>query len=80
VFVEVKTRTYTPDQLATAPPPREAVHKEKQRITRQTAQHYLSIHPTRRQPRMDIIEVRLVRDTPDGRPRVAQIHHIKAAY
>jgi putative endonuclease len=79
-FVEVKTRVYTPDQLLSAPPPRDAVHAEKQRITRRTAQHYLAMHPTRKQPRMDVIEVRLVRETPDSRPRVAQIHHIKAAY
>ena len=80
VFVEVKTRTYRPDELPDAPPPRLAVHAEKQRITRQTAQAYLAQHPTHKQPRMDVIEVRLVRADDDSRPHVAEIHHIKAAY
>ena len=80
VFVEVKTRTYSPEELPVAPPPRLAVHAEKQRITRQTAQHYLRTHPTSKQPRMDVIEIRLVRGDNGGRPKVAEIHHIKAAY
>ena len=80
VFVEVKTRTYSSEELLIAPPPRLAVHAEKQRITRQTAQHYLRMHPTSKQPRMDVIEIRLVRGSNGNRPKVAEIHHIKAAY
>ncbi len=80
VFVEVKTRTYTQDTLETAPPPHLAVHAEKQRITRQTAEQYLHRFPTRKQPRMDVIEIRLVESGNASRPHVARIHHIKAAY
>ena len=80
VFAEVKTRTYTAQALASAPPPGLAVNAEKQRHTRQAAQHYLRTHPTKKQPRMDVIEVWLVQDDPNKKPRVARIHHIKAAY
>lgn len=80
VFAEVKTRTYTEQELAIAPPPGLAVHSEKQRHTRQAAQRYLYEHPTKKQPRMDVIEVWLVRSDPNKPPRVAKIHHIKAAY
>ncbi|MBE6554342.1 MAG: YraN family protein [Ruminococcaceae bacterium] len=80
VFVEVKTRTYTPDTLESAPPPHLAVHAEKQRVTRQTAEYYLRRFPTRKQPRMDVMEIRLVQKDGTTPPRVAKIHHIKAAY
>ncbi len=79
-FVEVKTRVYTEETLHTAPPPRTAVHQEKQRLTRQAARTYLHEHPTRRAPRMDVIEVSLVKKPNSDRFRVAEIHHIKAAY
>lgn len=80
VFAEVKTRTYTARELAFAPPPSLAVNAEKQRHTRQAAQRYLYEHPTKKQPRMDIIEVWLVHTAPNKPPKVAKIHHIKAAY
>lgn len=81
VFVEVKTRTYqSQETLESASPPRTAVHAEKQRLTRQAAREYLFRHPTKKQPRMDVIEVWLLQSTDDHRPRVARIHHIKAAY
>ena len=80
VFVEVKTRTYTGDNWMDAPPPSLAVHTEKQRHTRTAAQRYLYAHPTRKQPRMDVIEVWLQK-SPDGRrPKLLRIGHIKAAY
>ncbi len=80
VFTEVKTRTYTPETIVNAPPPGLAVHTEKQRHTRQAAQNYLFRHPTSKQPRMDVIEVWLLQTDPNKKPRVARIHHIKAAY
>ena len=79
-FVEVKTRTYTRDTLHTAPPPGNAVKSEKQRLTRQAARDYLWKHPTKKQPRMDVIEVWLVRDEKNNKTKVAKINHIKAAY
>ena len=78
VFAEVKTRTYRQKDLETAAPPKNAVHLAKQQYTRYAAQRYLQIHPTKKQPRMDVIEVWLDADAP--RPKVLKIHHIKAAY
>ena len=80
VFAEVKTRTYTKDSLQDAPPPKNAVHAEKQRLTRQAAQKYLYEHPTKKQPRMDVIEVWLLKENDSSKPKIAKIHHIKAAY
>ena len=80
VFVEVKTRTYAPDTMLTAPPPKHAVHAEKQRLTRQAAQQYLYENPTKKQPRMDVIEVWLSKEPNSEKIKVAKIHHIKAAY
>ena len=80
VFVEVKTRIYTSTELAYGIPPKHAVNAEKQRHTRQAAQRFLRRYPTRKQPRMDVIEVWLVQDSPLEKPKVAKIHHIKAAY
>lgn len=80
VFAEVKTRTYTEQELAFAPPPGLAVNTAKQWHTRQAAQSYLYTHPTKKQPRMDVIEVWLLQTDPNKPPKVAKIHHIKAAY
>ncbi len=79
-FVEVKARTYTAETLETAPPPGNAVKSEKQRLTRKAAKDYLWQHPTKKQPRMDVIEVWLVRDEKNDKTKVAKINHIKAAY
>ena len=79
-FVEVKARTYTQETLQTAPPPGNAVKSEKQRLTRKAAKDYLWQHPTKKQPRMDVIEVWLVRDEKNNKTKVAKINHIKAAY
>ena len=79
-FVEVKTRTYTQDNIDFAPPPGNAVRSEKQRLTRQAAKDYLWKHPTKKQPRMDVIEVWLMRNETTNKTKVAKINHIKAAY
>ena len=79
-FVEVKTRTYTKETIDTAPPPGNAVKSEKQRLTRKAAKDYLWQHLTKKQPRMDVIEVWLVRDELTDKTKVAKINHIKAAY
>ncbi|MBO5294320.1 MAG: YraN family protein [Clostridia bacterium] len=80
VFAEVKTRTYTQEQLANAAPPRMAVHAEKQRLTRRAANDYLRTHFTKKRPRMDVIEVWLIQSPKGDRPRVFKIQHFKAAY
>lgn len=79
-FVEVKARTYTKETLDIAPPPGNAVKSEKQRLTRRAAKDYLWQHPTKKHPRMDVIEVWLVRDEKTDKAKVAKINHIKAAY
>ena len=79
-FVEVKTRTYNAQTIQEAPPPGCAVKSEKQRLTRRAARQYLFEHPTKKRPRMDVIEVWLIKKDNDSTPRVAKIHHIKAAY
>ena len=79
-FVEVKARTYTQETINLAPPPGTAVKSEKQRLTRKAAKDYLWQHPTKKQPRMDVIEIWLVNDDKSGKTKVAKINHIKAAY
>ena len=79
-FVEVKARTYTQETIDLAPPPGTAVKSEKQRLTRKAAKDYLWQHPTKKQPRMDVIEIWLVNDDKSGKTKVAKINHIKAAY
>jgi putative endonuclease len=80
VFAEVKTRTYTKESVKNAPPPHLAVHADKQRYTRLAAQHYLYTHPTKKQPRMDVIEIWLLKSPDQKKPKIYRIHHIKAAY
>ena len=79
-FVEVKTRTYTKETIHEAPPPSSAVKSEKQRLTRRAAKDYLWQHPTKKKPRMDVIEVWLIRDETSDKAKIAKINHIKAAY
>jgi len=79
-FVEVKARTYTKETLDLAPPPGNAVGSEKQRLTRKAAKDYLWQNPTKKHPRMDVIEVWLLHDEKNGKIKVAKINHIKAAY
>ena len=79
-FVEVKTRTYTKETIHEAPPPSSAVKSEKQRLTRRAAKDYLWQHPTKKKPRMDVIEVWLIRDEMNDKAKIAKINHIKAAY
>ena len=80
VFVEVKTRTYSEEDWKTAPPPSLAVDPNKQSHTRRAAGSYLRQNPSKKQPRMDVIEVWLSKPTDKKRPKVLQIRHIKAAY
>ena len=73
-FVEVKTRSYRSEELADGIPPAHAVDAEKVRFTRAAAARYLREHPTRKHPRMDVIEVWIA----DG--KVIRIRHLPAAY
>ena len=80
VFVEVKTRSYAPDTAKTAPPPGNAVRADKKRLTRQTAMAYLHQHPTSKQPRMDVIEIWISKESDAKKPKILKINHIKGAY
>ena len=80
VFVEVKTRTYSEDAWKDAPPPSLAVDPDKQYHTRRAASEYLRKHPSKKRPRMDVIEVWLSKQTDKKRPKVLKIRHLKAAY
>ncbi len=80
VFVEVKTRTYAKDMIEHLPPPGTAVHYEKQRLTRMAANAYLAKHPTKKQPRMDVIEIWLEAAPEGTRPKLLKLNHMKAAY
>ena len=77
VFVEVKTRRYFENELDLVPPPGVAVDLHKQQHTRACARSYLATCRTRKQPRMDVIEVWLSKNDP---PKLLRLHHIKAAY
>lgn len=79
-FVEVKTRSYTKNKWEALPPPKRAVDAEKQRLTRSAAQAYMRSHPSKKQPRMDVIEIFLLKSEDAPKYKVARIHHIKAAF
>ena len=71
-FVEVKLRKN--DRMAAA---KEFVDFRKQKKLHTAAQLYLSIHPTKEQPRFDVIEIY----APDGLQTVRpEIHHITNAF
>ena len=80
VFVEVKARSYHQSEIDTAPPPGHAVNADKRRFTRQAAKQYLYEHPTRKKPRMDVIEIWVDASKESKRPKALKIHHIKGAY
>ena len=71
-FVEVKTRNE--NALYT---PREAVTLSKQKRLIQTARLYQQQHPTKHQPRFDVIEVRTSLQSP---MTALELEHIQNAY
>lgn len=79
-FVEVKTRTYRNGQTDDSLPPSVAVNRDKIKFTRAAANAYLREHPTKRKPRMDVLEVWLSPTENGKKPKVLRIHHIPAAY
>ena len=78
VFVEVKTRSVDEDLYSRYGTPASAVNKDKRTHLLGGASQYLRMHPkyAERQPRFDVIEVYLKKDT----GRVLQIHHIQNAF
>lgn len=82
VFVEVKARTVPYLNADGSSPfsitPAMAVNKEKQRRLLYAAQLYLLNRPTKKQPRLDVIEVYLKEKTDTF--EVLKIHHIENAF
>lgn len=72
VFVEVKLR-----KNANFAQAREFVDWRKQRRLRSTAEYYLMCHPTRLQPRFDVIEIYAPEGMETRRP---EIHHLEDAF
>lgn len=79
-FVEVKTRTYRDGRIDDSLPPSAAVNRDKIKFTRAAATAYLREHPTKKKPRMDVLEVWLSPTENGKKPKVLRIHHIPAAY
>jgi len=79
-FVEVKARSYHPSEMDTAPPPGHAVNADKRRFTRLAARQYLYEHPTKKKPRMDVIEIWVEASDDNKKPKILKIHHMKGAY
>ena len=77
LFVEVKTRSVSEDLYSAYGSPASAVDFRKQARLLRAAKDYLLSHPTlQKQPRMDIIEIYLERNT----KRILKIHHIPNAF
>ena len=76
-FVEVKTRSSTPTQMEKYGSPAMAVTPLKRRHLLSAARQFNRDHPTKKDSRMDIIEVYLSKDEP---PRILHIHHMKDAF
>ncbi len=72
VFVEVKLRKS--DSFALA---REYVNRSKQDKIRVTASVYLSQHPTKLQPRFDVVEIYCPEGTATKNPK---IYHLEGAF
>ena len=78
VFVEVKTRSVdTSDPEYISDPPSKAVTRDKQSHLLAAARAYLkSAKQSQKQPRMDVIEILIDKDT----RKVLNINHIRNAY
>lgn len=80
IFVEVKTRSCTGERDLAFGTPAMAVTVSKQRRTLAAAQAYLIDHPTKKAPRMDVVEVYLSKPRFGEPAEVLKINHIEDAY
>lgn len=76
IFVEVKTRSYSHNESFNFGTPASAVTYSKQKRTLMATQAYLGAHPTKKTPRLDVIEVYL--DKNDS--SLFKINHIEDAF
>lgn len=80
IFVEVKARSVMTELDPQYGTPAMAVTHSKQRRTVAAAQAYLNLHPTKKSPRLDVIEIYL-KKSKDGSPsEVLKINHIEDAF
>lgn len=80
VFIEVKTRTYKGDDGSSDyGTPAMAVDLKKRTDTVKASRAYLSKHRTKKQPRIDVIEVYL-NQSDNGSPTLIKINHIRNAF
>ena len=77
LFVEVKTRSCTNVDDLMFGTPASAVTFSKQKRTLAAATSYLNDHPTRKSPRLDVIEVYLDKNDTE---KVLKINHIEDAF
>ena len=81
VFFEVKTRSYSNDDLLSDyGTPGTAVDKKKRSDTIKASRVYLSKHSTKKQPRIDVIEVYLNQSADITDSSVVKINHIRNAF
>lgn len=77
VFVEVKTRSVDPSfDINISAPPSKAVTKGKQTHLIEAARSYLKEKPSKKQPRMDVVEILIDKET----QKVVGLNHIRNAY
>ena len=77
VFAEVKTRTYSEENLARYGSPKMAVDRKKQSNLLAAAAAYIGRFPTQKQLRFDVLEVYT---SPDAGQKVLSVHHIPDAF
>ena len=81
VFIEVKTRTYkNGDGTSDYGTPAMAVDRKKRVDTVKASRAYLAKHRTKKQPRIDVIEVYLMQSESTDEPKVIRINHIRNAF
>lgn len=79
VFVEVKTRTVDDDGYNRYGRPARAVDAAKQKRLIDAAYAYLRAHPSRKRPRLDVVEVYL-KKSDNSQLQVMNVHHIRNAF
>lgn len=77
VIVEVKTRTYSEDNIGRFGTPSAAVDARKRRCLLHAARAYLSSNQTKKRIRFDIVEVYLSKEQPQT---IVNIHHMPDAF
>ena len=81
VFIEVKTRSYASDDgTSNYGTPGMAVDRKKRGDTVKASRAYLAKHRTKKQPRIDVIEVYLKQSENADNPTVIKVNHIRNAF